>query len=97
MTIFSHANWSGGEFLALYVVLLMGAIYTGFAIPHYLRARGRKAGALEHEQTAYLAGGRERYAELVATRLRLDRMRVSQQLNARADLAVPADGNGSDV
>ncbi len=69
MTIFSHANWSGGEFLALYVVLLMGAIYTGFAIPHYLRARGRKAGALEHEQTAYLAGGRERYAELVATRL----------------------------
>lgn len=69
MTIFSHANWSGGEFLALYVVLLMGAIYTGFAIPHYLRARGREAGVLEYEQTAYLAGGRERYAELVATRL----------------------------
>lgn len=69
MIMFSHASWSGGEFLALYVVLLMAAIYTGFAIPHHLRARGREVGALDDEETAYLAGGRERYAELIAARL----------------------------
>ncbi len=67
--MFSHASWSGSEFLALYVVLLMAVIYLGFAIPHHLRARGRETGALRDEQAAYLAGGRERYAELVATRL----------------------------
>lgn len=69
MTLFSHASWSGGEFLALYSGLLIAAIYLGFAIPHHLRARGRRALALRDEQAAYLAGGRERYAELVATRL----------------------------
>lgn len=69
MTMFGHASWSGGEFLALYAVLLMVVIYLGFAIPHRLRARGRKVDTLQDEQTAYLAGGRERYAELVATRL----------------------------
>lgn len=67
--MFTHANWSGGEFLALYAVLLMLVIYLGFAIPHHLRARGREPRALDDEEAAYLAGGRERYAELVATRL----------------------------
>ena len=69
MTMFSHASWSDGEFLALYAVLLIAVIYLGFAIPHHVRARGREARALHDEQAAYLAGGRERYAELVATRL----------------------------
>lgn len=69
MTMFSHASWSGSEFLALYAMLLMAVIYLGFAIPHSLRARGREARSLPDEQVAYLAGGRERYAELVATRL----------------------------
>ncbi len=67
--MFNHANWSGGEFLTLYAVLLAVVIYLGFAIPHHLRARGRETSALRNEQAAYLAGGRERYAELVATRL----------------------------
>lgn len=69
MTMIHHASWSGGEFLALYAGLLVIVIYLGFAIPHYLRARGRGAPGLQDEQAAYLAGGRERYAELVATRL----------------------------
>ena len=65
MTMFSHASWSGSEFLALYAMLLMAVIYLGFAIPHSLRARGREARSLPDEQVAYLAGGRERYAELL--------------------------------
>lgn len=69
MTMFSHASWSAGEFLALYSGLLVIVIYLGFAIPHHLRARGREARSLRDEQAAYLAGGRARFAELVATRL----------------------------
>jgi uncharacterized protein (TIGR04222 family) len=67
--MFNHADWSGSEFLALYAGLLILAICLGFAIPRHLRAHGRQARALQDEQTAYLAGGHERYAELVATRL----------------------------
>lgn len=90
MTIFSHASLSGGEFLALYAVLLMVVIYLGFAIPHHLRARGREIGALEDEQAAYLAGGRERYAELVATRLM-----TSEAITITADRKKLAIGNAN--
>lgn len=73
MTMFSHASWSGGEFLALYGALLLVAIYLGFSIPGRLRARGRECDALEDEQLAYLAAGRERHAELVAAGLMTSR------------------------
>ncbi len=69
MTIFSHENWSGGQFLALYVILLFVAIYLGFAVPRYLRGRGSRVRALNTEDTAYLSGGAERLFELIVARL----------------------------
>ena len=73
MTIFAHDNWSGGEFLALYAALLLLAIYLGSAIPRGLRGRGRPR-TLDDAQTAYLAGGAERFFELVVAKLLASRL-----------------------
>lgn len=69
MTLFTNENWSGGQFLALYIALLLSAIWLGFTIPRYLRGRGRRAHALDDEDVAYLAGGAERFFELIIARL----------------------------
>lgn len=66
---FSHDDLNGPQFLALYGALLLLVIYLGFAIPHYLRAPGRDPGSLDDEQAAYLSGGRDRFFDLVITRL----------------------------
>lgn len=69
MTLFTNENWSGGQFLALYIALLFSVIWLGFAIPRHLRGRGRAAHALDDEDSAYLAGGAERFFELIIARL----------------------------
>ncbi len=74
MMSFSHDDLSGGQFLALYGALLLFAIYLGFAIPHYLRARGRDPGTIDSEQAAYLAGGSDRFFDLVVTQLLSSRL-----------------------
>ena len=64
----SHDNLNGRQFRALYGGLLLLVIYLGFAIPDYLRARGRALGAIDSEQAAYLSGGEDRFFELVIVR-----------------------------
>lgn len=60
---------TGGPFLALYGVLLAGAIVAGFAIPRWLRPEGRQARLTDPDQIAYLAGGSVRYTDTVVARL----------------------------
>lgn len=69
MTIFSHERWDAGQFLALYGALLVITVYLGFAIPRHLRTLGHQPATLRDEQAAYLAGGPNRFFELVVARL----------------------------
>ncbi|MCI4591614.1 TIGR04222 domain-containing membrane protein [Sphingobium sp. BYY-5] len=69
MRIFDHDEWTGGQFLTLYIILLCIVIRLGFAIPRYLRARGSEAGAIDNEQAAFLSGGPGRVFDLIVTRL----------------------------
>ncbi|WP_380875473.1 hypothetical protein ACFB49_04760 [Sphingomonas sp. DBB INV C78] len=60
---------NGGEFLALYGVLLVAAIVAGFVIPRWLRPEGRPGTIRNVDQLAILAGGPTRFVEATITRL----------------------------
>jgi len=59
----------GPAFLQLYVLLLVLALIIGFMIPWWLRPEGNDGHLTNPDELAYLAGGSDRFAETVTTRM----------------------------
>lgn len=60
---------NGGQFLALYCLLLAGAIAAGFYLPRWLRPLGRNQSIVDTDHLAYLSGGGGRVVDAVVARL----------------------------
>jgi uncharacterized protein (TIGR04222 family) len=60
---------TGGAFLNLYQVLLAAALVACFLIPRWLRPAGRHQRVTDVDELALLAGGKQRFADAVVTRL----------------------------
>jgi uncharacterized protein (TIGR04222 family) len=58
-------TWTGGSFIAFYLVLLAFCCAAAWWIPVRLRHSGRRGGAPDAEDLALLAGGRVRHADSV--------------------------------
>ena len=56
-------SYTGMDFLAFYAGLLVAAVVASLWIPGWLRAEGRFSGILDSEETALLAGGRNRLSQ----------------------------------
>jgi uncharacterized protein (TIGR04222 family) len=65
----SPFDLTGGPFLTLYGALFAMALVAGFIIPRWLRPDGGSTRALDPEQLAWLAGGRDRVSDSVVARL----------------------------
>lgn len=59
----------GPAFLQLYLILLVLALIAGFMIPRWLRPEGHDGYLTNPDELAYLAGGSDRFAETVTTRM----------------------------
>lgn len=57
-------SYTGWDFLLFYAGLMVAAAVASLWIPGWLRAEGRFSGALDSEETALLAGGRKRLAQM---------------------------------
>ena len=62
-------DWTGGPFLILYLVLLATVVIAGVLIPAWQLPEGRRQKVNDPDQLAFLAGGRERFADSVVARL----------------------------
>ena len=62
-------DWNGGAFLNLYQLLLAVALVACFLIPRWLRPTGRNQRVTDVDELALLAGGKQRFADAVVTRL----------------------------
>ncbi|MCX8476710.1 MAG: TIGR04222 domain-containing membrane protein [Sphingomonas sp.] len=60
---------TGGPFLALYGVLLVVTIVSGWLIPNWLRPDGGRVRAVDRDQLAILTGGKARFVDTVVARL----------------------------
>jgi uncharacterized protein (TIGR04222 family) len=60
---------TGGPFLALYLVMLVGVIVIGFAVPRRMRPEGRTHQVADPDELAWLAGGDIRFVDTLVTRL----------------------------
>lgn len=67
MQIFS--SYTGADFLAFYVAMLVTTIIAGFWIPAVLRRDGRPNEPKGMEETAFLSGGKERHTTAILTDL----------------------------
>lgn len=62
-------SYTGTDFLLFYGGLLAAAVVASLWIPGWLREEGRFSGAVDTEETAYLAGGPQRLAQAAVAEL----------------------------
>ncbi len=63
------SSYDGGEFLIFYGALIVAAAVAAFWIPGFLRPDGHDQVLSDSEATAYLVGGKQRFAESVTASL----------------------------
>lgn len=80
----------GGQFLALYAALFVLAVIAGFAIPRLMRPDGRTVAPRDPDELAYLAGGAQRFADTVISRL----LGQGDVVMTGSKLAIQRDGKG---
>ncbi len=85
---------NGGQFLALYAVLLGLAALVGFILPRWLRPQGADGQASGADQLAYLAGGKARFVDAVITRM-LAAGQLKMEGKAKARILASAGAAGS--
>ncbi|MCB2079596.1 MAG: TIGR04222 domain-containing membrane protein [Novosphingobium sp.] len=56
---------TGGQFLILYGVLFVLTVVAGLVIPRWLKPEGSPGAVTDPEEIAYLAGGRQRFNDMV--------------------------------
>jgi len=67
--MFGPFDLPGPAFLQLYLILLVFALIAGFLIPWWLRPDGNDGYLTNQDELAWLAGGSDRFAETVTTRM----------------------------
>lgn len=87
------ATWSGADFLAFYVVMLVVCVGLGILVPAHLRPAGRRVEIDDAEQLAVLTGGAPRHALTVLADLVAQRA-ISTPVSGKMFATATPSGHG---